>query len=122
MTRVALPALSHVVIGGLDISAAAQAAVAAGGNTFGNNGRQKLAVTNSDSGSHSVIFKSYPRGNTPDGLTVSDLTVPIPAGKTMVFGPFPPSIWNDNSDLVNMDWSAVTSVTAIVFDAVNDPN
>jgi len=54
---------------------AAAAADTSNGNSFANDGRTSLLVTNSDSSTHTI--------------TIQGKTVTIPAEKSVVLGPFP---------------------------------
>lgn len=108
MPRVAL-AVADIVIGG--INAADDGQTPTVDNFYlPNNGRQMIGVYNGDASSKTVTIQSYPRGDAPGGLTVSDKTVVVEAGKTELIGPFPPSIYNNASNQVEIDLSAVTAV------------
>lgn len=49
----------------------------------------------------------------PDGATVTDPTVAVPAGETRMIGPFPTGIYNDANGRVGITYSAVTTVTVM---------
>jgi hypothetical protein len=76
-----------------------------------------LAVINASAGSINVTV------NTPatqDGLAVASQVVAVAASTTKFIGPFPPRTYNvatgnTNEGKVEIDYSAVTSVTVGVF-------
>ncbi len=89
------------------------------GDGFANNGNVFLEIFNGNAGAVVATIDAYPTGNTtpkPDGLTVTDRTVSIPAGETRMIGPFPPSIYNrpaDNKAKVTCDVVTLTKIAAI---------
>jgi hypothetical protein len=88
------------------------ASATSGGDKFGSTGKEFLWVKNADTASHNVIFAVQ---KTVDGLAVTSRTVTVGAGAEMLIGPFKPSEYNDANGLVNVTYSAVTSVTVAVF-------
>jgi hypothetical protein len=84
------------------------AAAAGGGDKFDNNGNVLLHVINGDASPKTVTIISE---KTVDGQAVADPAGAVAAGAQAVFGPFPPSIYNDGDGHVNITYSAVTSVT-----------
>ncbi len=116
-TPLAIP--TSVVITGAVLAGATPDA--ANGNDFGNNGRQFLWVKNGDSGSHNLTIKTYPKGDAPGGLDFSDEVIAIAAGVEKLVGPFPPSIFNDAANRVQLDWSASTSMKVQVVEFASDP-
>ena len=50
--------------------------------------------------------------NTVDGQAIADLTVALTQNKTIVFGPFPPAIYNDGQGRVKLTVSANTDILA----------
>jgi hypothetical protein len=57
------------------------------------------------------------RATGPDGATVTNPTVTVPAAGTRIIGPFPASIYNDASGKAKITYSAVTSVTVLAVRA-----
>jgi hypothetical protein len=53
------------------------------------------------------------RATGPDGATVTNPTVTVPAAGTRIIGPFPVSIYNDASGKAKITYSGVTSVTVL---------
>ena len=102
--------LSVVVAGrpGVDVTGVA---AAGGGDAFANTGHEMLVITNGDASSHSVTAHFQ---KSPDGLTVTDRAVAVAAGKTMIIGPFPTDLYNDTNNLVQLSYTAVTSVKVAV--------
>ncbi len=88
------------------------AACAGGGDAFANTGQEVVQIFNGDSGSHNVTVVTQA---TSDGLAVAALTVAVAAGVTKTIGPFPSGIYNDANGLVQLTYSAVTSMTAKVL-------
>lgn len=62
----------------------------------GNDGKTFLEIVSSDAGSQSVEVVASPT-YTADGLTVSNLTVTVAAGTTVLAGPFKVSTFRQNS-------------------------
>ena len=92
---------------GVDVTAAATA----GGDQFPNTGKEFAEVVN---GSVSSINVTIPA--TVDGQTVTALlTIAVPATSRRKIGPFPPSIYNNTSAQVTLNYSAVTTVTVGVY-------
>lgn len=90
-------------------------AAAAGGDKIRNpaDGRLMLEVANGGGAAVTVtIAKQVSSVKVPHvgTLTVSDLTVSVPAGATRKIGPFSQGYQDANGD-VNISYSAVTSVT-----------
>jgi len=85
---------------------------ASGGNNWANTGNEVLVVTN---GSGSTIAVTETTPALTDGQAVTAKTVSVLAGKTAMIGPFPPSVYNDGSNLAGVTYSAVTSVTVSVI-------
>lgn len=118
MARTVL-AITSVVDTGVAFTGAAPDAT--NGNAMPNNGRQFLLYKNGDASSHTVTINAYPKGDTPNGLTVSDLVVTVAAGATKLIGPFPPSIFNNSSNQVEIDFSSATSQLQTAYEFVSDP-
>ena len=85
---------------------------ASGGDSFANDGQEIIQVFNGDSGSHSVTVVTQAA---PDGGAVTALTVAIAAGVTKTLGPFPTGVYNDTNGLVQITYTAVTSMTIKVL-------
>lgn len=93
------------------LTAAYTAADGSNQNAFVNDGRTYLHVKNGGGGAITVTI------DTPgvvDGLAVGNLAVSVGAGVEKVLGPFPTNIYNQSDGKVYVDWSGVTSVTAMV--------
>lgn len=69
-------------------------------------------------GSGSSITVTIATAAQIDGLDVSDRTVTVGAGAEKVIGTFPQSIYNQSDGTVNVDFSAVTSVTVAAFKVI----
>jgi len=91
-------------------------AAAGGGDSFPNTGREYLYVANGDASSKTVTLVY---AATTDGQAITNRTVAVPAGESMLIGPFPTSLYNDANGRVAVTYSAVTSVTVAVFSAPN---
>ncbi len=88
------------------------AACAGGGDAFANSGQELLLITNADGSPHTVTIVTQV---TSDGLAVTALAVVCAAGKTTAIGTFPTAIFNDTNGLVQLTYSAVTSMSAKVI-------
>lgn len=94
------------------------AAAAGGGDSFANTGREFLLITNGGAGGITLTIVTQ---NTTflnsllGGLAVADRTVTVGIGETKLVGPFETNVYNDTSNLVQMTYSGVTSVTVSVF-------
>lgn len=84
------------------------AAAAGGGDTFSNDGRTYFHILNGGGGSVTVTFVTT---SVVDGNAVADTAVVVGAGAEMMIGPFPPATYNNDSGLVSVTYSGVTSVT-----------
>lgn len=82
------------------------------GNYFSNNGYCFLHVKNASGGSINVTIVTPV---TQSGLALADQVVAVAAGAEKMIGPFAPATFNDSSDVVNVTYSAVTSITVGVF-------
>jgi hypothetical protein len=85
------------------------------GDKFNNTGKEFLAVVNASLSLATVVtvdaFPTNPQSSPPDGLTVTDRTVSIPAGESRMIGPFPPSIYSDVNGYAHVKCAPVTDVT-----------
>lgn len=89
------------------------AAASTGGDTFANNGRVMLHVKNGGASSITVTIVS---AKTCNFGFQHDLTVTIDAGSEKMIGPFAPERFNNDSGLVAVNYSAVTSVTVAALE------
>ncbi len=85
---------------------------AAGGDAFANTGKELLVIEN---GSGSPINLTAVTQQEVDGEAVDDKVITIPAGERHVLGPWPTSIYSDGDSKVQLEYSAVTSVTVSVI-------
>lgn len=81
----------------------------AASDTFANDGRTLLIVTNADASPSTVTITAQ---NKADGLTITNPTAVVTNGTTEVIGPFPPRYFNDSTGAVTVSYSNTTSVTA----------
>jgi hypothetical protein len=93
-------------------------AAASGGDTFKNNGNTYLCVKNGGGSAVTVTIDSIVLSNY--GTDV-DIAVSVPASEERLIGPFNKARFNNAVDIVNVTYSAITSVTvgAITFDDNN---
>lgn len=87
-------------------------AASAGGDSFPNTGKEFLVIKN---GGAAAITVTLDIQQTVDGQAVTDKTVSVAAGATVLIGPFPTGIYNDANGRVNITYSSVTNVTVDVF-------
>jgi hypothetical protein len=87
-------------------------AAANGGNTFANNGRVLLNIRN---GSAVTLTATISTTYAPAGLTLSNMTVTVPAGQERIAGPFDPTLFNDSGGAVTANWSVTVTVTFAVI-------
>ena len=109
----ALLAVNEVVPTGFDFTTALAAATEAG-DTAQNDGTMCLVVANDDSENHTVTVTAQNTSVYKPGyanITFSNIAVAVPAGETIVIGPFPPAIYNNASGIIAITYDAVTSVT-----------
>lgn len=102
--------VSTVARAGINLTDLAAAADATGDN-WANTGNEFLFVANANASSRTVTLVCQ---QTLDGQSVTNKTVVVGAGKSMLIGPFPKGIYNDANDRMNVTWSAVTDVTIVV--------
>ena len=103
--------VSAIVITGLDSSALFTAA-AGGGDTFTNTGREFIYIKNGDASPINVTFTTPA---TYKNIALEDPVVAVGATDEMIIGPFAVGAFNNSSGLVDVAYSAVTSVTVAVF-------
>ncbi len=91
-------------------------AASGGGDTIATqDATTYLVVRNSDASSKTVTVVRP--GNDEFGLAVPDIAVAVAAGATTVIGPIPAPFRNPSNSLVDVTYSAVTSVTVAAFRA-----
>ncbi|HRF46994.1 MAG TPA: hypothetical protein PLC98_05145 [Anaerolineales bacterium] len=83
-------------------------AAAGGGDAIPNDGRTMLHIKN---GGGSSITLTVVTQATVLGNAVADDAIAVPNGGERMVGPFPPSIYNDVNQLVQLTYSGVTTVT-----------
>lgn len=103
MPRTAL-SVQQMDISGLE---PAYTAANADGHSVANNGEMFLHVKNAAVTNITVTLVSIPD---PWGR-VGDRAVVVPAGKERMIGPIPPLLFNQADGTVNVNFTAVTSVT-----------
>ena len=84
-----------------------------GGDTIAVSGDTYLVVRNGDASSKTVTVVRA--GSDEYGLAIPDITVAVAAGATTVIGPIPPAFRASDDRLVDITYSAVTSVTVAAF-------
>lgn len=110
MARTALT-VNQIAPSGL---AAALAAANVDGHSVANDGRTFIHVKNASGAPINVTVKAsaYKVG----GLALTDVVIAVPAttGERLI-GPFDPTAFNQSGGEVNVDFSAVTSVTVAAY-------
>ena len=81
------------------------AAVSGNNYNIANNGRVGLILECTAGGTATVVTP-----NTQDGLAITDLTLTTTAAKIQLWGPFPPSIYNNASGNMVVTVSANTNL------------
>jgi hypothetical protein len=109
--------VSDMVAAGLDITAAAMVAPAAGGDVLPNgDGNSFLVVNNAGASNMTVTVTAQRTSIQREGfptVTVPDITVTVPAAKYKLVGPFGRAAYNDGNGRVVISYSKVTSVTVL---------
>lgn len=109
MARTALTPTALAATGATISAAAANV----DGHTIPGTGDVFILVANGSGGSINVTVVTP---GTQDGLAIADQVVAVPAGATKIIGPFPPRSFTDEADnLVDIDFSSVTSITVQAF-------
>jgi hypothetical protein len=85
------------------------AASGGGDNVTDTNGPVMIIVANRDASSKTVTVASFATTILP-GTAKANEAVVIPAGSVAVLGPYDVAVWGDSSSLVELTYSAVTSV------------
>lgn len=102
--------VQQIALTGLD--AAVAAAAGAAGDTFINNGRTFIKVT--DTGTTAPVVTIASRVTCSRGST-HNVAVTVASGTERFIGPFPMDRFNDADGKVSVTYSAVTDVTVEVF-------
>ncbi len=91
-------------------------AATVGGDNWVNTGKELLYITNSGSGDITLTVAFGPSA-VVDGVAPANRTYTIPHTglHPQIIGPFPTSAYNDASQLVQLTYSGVTSVTVAVI-------
>lgn len=92
------------------------AAAAGGGDSFANTGYEFLYINNGGGSPINVTFTVQSTKYLQE--TVSNRVASVTNGTAQLIGPFPPGLFNDSNGLVQITYSAVTSVTVAVFKLV----
>lgn len=91
----------------------ASASNATAGDYFVNDGQTFLMVKNGDGSPHSVTVAFQSPGAAVDGQTPSNVAHAVPAGHTVLIGPFPTAFYNDANGRGQLSYSATTSMTIL---------
>jgi len=85
---------------------------AAASDSFSNNGKTMVRVTNGGGSPITVTFDD-PNSVSPPGATAwnPDAAVTVTNGQARIIGPFPANRFNDANGRCQIAWSATTSVT-----------
>lgn len=111
--------VTTAVFGGTVLPAAA-AVDAANGNSTANTGttagRVAIEVTNGAGSPITVTVVTNGNYNTAAGAhPIADDAVTVTNGTSKIIGPWDPTLYNDASGNVLIDWSSGTSITARVI-------
>lgn len=87
-------------------------AAAGGGDEFANTGKEFIHLKNGDGSPMTVTIVTQ---ITVDAQAVGDRAVVVGAGEERIIGPFPSAEYNDSGGLVQLTYSAVTSLTVAVL-------
>lgn len=90
-------------------------AASGGGDTLNVTNDVYLFVRNGDASSKTVTVVRA--GNDAYGQAIPDIAVVVVAGATAVIGPIPPAFRDPGDGLVDVTYSAVTSVTVAAMRA-----
>ena len=94
-------------------------AASVGGDLMPNGGQEALAIVN---GSGAPITVTAAITELVDGVTPAGKAITVAAGKTAIFGPFPPSEYNNGQRQVAFTYSAVTTVTVKAIQLIGVAN
>lgn len=87
-------------------------AATAGGDTFTPDERTFFAVKNGDAAAHTVTVAAQASAF---GEKVGNAVVNVPAGETVLIGPFPRAGFSDTTGEADVTYDAVASVTVGAF-------
>jgi hypothetical protein len=110
------PTLTPVVTNratGINLATAPQAANVAG-DSWLNTGREMLYIKNGSGGSINLT-EVLPATAVIDGIAPTPRVIAVGAAGVFILGPFPPGTYNDVNGFMNVTYSAITSVTVLVF-------
>jgi hypothetical protein len=120
MPRTSLTVNSGAAYAGSVLDIAVAAVDQPNGNSFANTGLEKVIVVNGSGGSLTVTVAIPANQRSLGGLATSK-TYSVSNSKTAILGPFDPSIFNQTTGVVNIDWSTGTSVTCSVVTHIPTP-
>jgi len=63
-----------------------------------NDGNLTIELSNPTGGSLNATF--IPQSTGPAGLTFANKVIAVPAGETIICGPWPPVVYNDDQDRI----------------------
>lgn len=111
--------VTTAVFGGTVLPAAA-AVDAVNGNSIANTGttagRVAIEVTNGAGSPINVTVTTTGNYNTAGGAhAVADEIIAVTNGTSKIIGPWDPTLYNDASNNVLIDWSSGTTITARVI-------
>jgi len=106
--------VQEIVISGLEN---ALEAANADGEEFANDGNVFIMAANGSGGAITLTFKTP--GTVGGGVAIDEHEVSIAAGDEEMIGPFDPAIFNQSDGNVDLDFSAVTSLTVGAFKLPN---
>ena len=84
---------------------------AGNGITFANDGRMFIEVENGATQTIATVVTQI----TVDGQAVADPTFTVPLNEDHLFGPFPPSVYNNAAGMVEVHFSDITDGTVSVW-------
>ena len=95
---------------GIDLTTNKTTIVTANDYYFPNDGRCLVYLDNVTA---FTVVPTFVTPNTVDGLAITDKTGSQATLLRYVYGPFPPSIYNDASGLVHMTFDQVATITVV---------
>lgn len=95
----------------------AAATLAAGGDSFPNNGNVVLEIVNGAGGALTVKADDQGSSNPGNALQFDpDVQISVPAGQRRVWGPFPAFRFNDVNGRVNLTYpGGITSLSIFLY-------
>ncbi len=82
------------------------------GNSFANDGYVAVHIKN---GSAAAVTATFQTPAKVGGVNIEEVQISIPAGGDRLVGPFVPSVFNQSTGEVFVDFSAQTNVTFAVI-------